>query len=59
MTMGPPTVRPSDTVLAFSFLGMLAGTVIAAVTAGSVVVLIVGFIVTIGIQRVLIGGTKL
>ncbi len=52
-------VRPSESFLAISFLGMLGATVIAAVVAKSALVFIGGLALTIGIQRALIGGTKL
>ena len=58
-TETPTAVRPSETFLAVSFLGMLAGTIIAAAVTKSLFVALVGLALTIGIQRALVGGTKL
>ena len=58
-TETPTAVRPSESYLAISFLGMFVGTVIAAVATKSVLVFIGGLALTIGIQRALVGGKQL
>lgn len=59
MKTKPPTaVRPSESFLAISFLGMLAGTIIAAATTQSALVLVGGVVLTIVVQRTLVGGRR-
>ncbi len=58
MRKGTATAAQSDASLAFTFLGMLTAAVVAAVATKSVLVLVGGIVLAMGIQRALIGGAR-
>lgn len=49
------TIKPSDEALAFTFLGGMFATIVAAVATKSLLVLIGGTVITVGAIRLMTG----